>query len=337
MSAAVIDLCPVPPAWADDKGGWGVIDDSWRGIEHDDAVEWLSDTNAGPLIAHPASAVDAMAPEGASAALYPLFHRFMEKRETAEDDWLALLLPAGTSLQASRPLRDSVQAAGWTGAVFLADGGPLLAMGEAWSAPEKSGYYSVFREREHLTETSLVRVEAEANILRAELLWQCRDADSEHAESRMRQVHKEIGCVLNQPSILQDGERLIACARLLEGVRKSEIILEIKRNAWIGLRRGVWDFLPLLQEASAITESRLVEIASDWGEISRLEFWFGYPESAVHPLTESRTVHSRCDAAPKRIRCRMERLMDGGAAIAIEWDAGSGERRMAFPILCQSS
>jgi len=342
MGVLAVDFCQVFPRWADHEGRAGQAQDGWWGIPRNGGIAWdqdadsIRDTESGgekSFIAHPAQAVDSMPPASAGTALYPLFRRVFTARPGNGDEWLVLLLPAGTPPAAGAFLRNAARRAGWPGPVFLADGAVALALAHAWKDFRAPARFTVLRDRILAVEGSLITVHASGYTLTAELVNQCRREDKNETIRAIRELGRDSGVLIDCTSTSPPDTILGDVSRMMEQVRMGQWSLDITRRGVLGTRSRQWDLRPLIGEDAAVTAAWVYEIQAGKEALAMLEFWFGYHTSALHPLAGIRLTRGRLDPAPETARCRVVRRLNGDVQVTAAWNSESENRDLSFPIL----
>ncbi len=342
MGVLAIDFCRIPPHWADHEGRTGQAQDGWWGIPRDRGIAWDQDEGMAPdressedrpYIAHPAQAVDSMPPTSAGTALFPLFRRVFTERPGHRNEWLILLLPAGTPPRGGAFLRSAARRAGWPGPVFLVDGAVALALGQTWKDSPTAAIYTVLRDRVLGVEGSLITIHASGNTVAAELVYQCRREEKNETIRAIREAGRDIGALIDCTTLESLDDRLSNVPRMVEEILNRKWAVEISRRGVLGLRVLQWGLRPLIREDAAITTALEYEIRGRKEKPAVLEFWYGYNTTALHPLAWFRLTQGRSESTPDKAVCRLARQLNGEIHITVEWATGNESQEISFPIL----
>ncbi len=164
---------------------------------------------------------------------------------------------------------------------------------------------------------------------------QLRDESSENAHNRFLVFSRDLSSSV--PFILDSTteQALKNVSLYLDEIRSGFSTISIRRNGAIGIRHGLWDFLPLIHEEDPITGGRIDALTSSNGVIPFVEFWFGYPGIALHPLKTINLKKRRLYMAPEKVVLESHRLMDGRVQTCLTGSFGRFVDYFEFPILMQ--
>lgn len=334
MSVAVLDLCSSPPRLA--RQGHAtvpLVEDSWVGKRVDGDVVWDGEPwregVPGVPVTRPAARIESFPPQLVPAILTPLLTRCRKALKDKELQALALLVPIGLPFESARGLRRLAADVLGVKHFLVADAAPIMAAIAIWVHGAERACYKFVLERRDCFEGSCVHVGVRGNTIYSQVARQSRRSSPAEAEEAVGDGRHEATLVAKQhmDDLFRHTPEWLA-QQLAGNVR-----LELSRAGIIGVRHGHWGLHALAPETMPPAAVRERNFEPEAEPVKRLEYWFGYPGCAVHPLAEVSLVTSRLEAPPKGFKIATTRLPNGSIRLDASWSSGFSTVVVPFPTL----
>ncbi len=335
MSYFVINLCGQPPDAADEAGAVRSIEDTWPASLTDGLLTWNEDDDPSGATAHqwvrnPAAALETAEPEVVGDLLLPFFRKFIRAFPCDRPRNLLLLCPAGVSPRGAAALRGAIGKAGWKGGAVISDGAFWFALARAWTDKRNDAAYVVACKR-RLSEASLVQVATHKQRILVSVVRQCRD---ENLDTAARRAQGETEACFVDPSEPIGGRHaLVTIAQAFHHISKGSVVVDVERNGVIGIRAGMWDLIPLIDEDAAMSGGFEHRFDLRPEHVLSLDLWFGYSGHAVHPLNRVRLMRNRVGPLPGEVTCVAQRRLDGAVVVSASNGPCNVSTEVRFPIL----